>query len=571
MRRRVALVALSAFFAAVSVTPGDAATTSTIKVGAGGDDRMSPARSTVAQGDTVVFSWEDDEHDLVLGGPEGTSVGEQEDGFKLTRRLDRPGSYTFMCTLHRNMRGALDVTPVAGAETPTAPPAIDVVVGSGRRGFSPAEITIVEGQAVNWQWATGSRDVTFADGPSSGPKPLGGFYTRTFTEAGTYAYRDTRSGSTGTVTVAEPGQGGAYGIRRAPTGTTPSARVTVGPGNSFAASSVQIDEGGTVEWTWAGGPHNVRFDDGTDSGFRSTGSTAMTFWLPGVYTYVCTAHSGMNASVQVNDTGATGPNQQPPDDTATPGGGDPGPDPEPGDGGDPPAASVTVGGATNAFTPMDLAIQTGQSVVWDWAGGVHNVRFEDGRDSQIRSSGTWTRRFLNPGEYRYACDLHPGMTGRVVAEGDPVAGEDLPPDPTPGAEGTPGGARPVTRPPTARTAAAPPPDRASPPAATGAASPDRGAPALRGLRTVLSGRARRSHRLRLTASEDAMLLVTVQRLRRSRDPVARRSFNLYARKGASTLRLPVMNLAAGRYRLRIVAVDRAGNRSAPRTLTVRVS
>jgi hypothetical protein len=88
---------------------------------------------------------------------------------------------------------------------------------------------------------------------------------------------------------------------------------------------------------------------------------------------------------------------------------------------------------------------------------------------------------------------------------------------------------------------------------------------------VLSARARRGHRLRVVAGEDAMLLVTVQRLRRSRDPVARRSFKLYAREGASTLRLPVMNLAAGRYRLRIVAVDRAGNRSAPRTLTVRAA
>jgi len=31
-----------------------------------------------------------------------------------------------------------------------------------------------------------------------------------------------------------------------------------------------------------------------------------------------------------------------------------------------------------------------------------------------RSRGTGTRRFARPGVYRYACSLHPGMTGRVV-------------------------------------------------------------------------------------------------------------------------------------------------------------
>jgi plastocyanin len=567
MRIRIAAVALAAL--AVGVAPGDAATTVTVKVGAGGKDRMSPSRATVVQGDTVAFAWEDGGHDLVLGGPEGTNVGEQDEGFRLTRRFDRPGSYTFMCTLHDDMSAAFEVTPAPGAEAPSAPPAVDVVVGpDGGGGFSPAEITVVEGQTVNWQWGDEGRNVTFGDGPASGTKSLGGFYSRTFDAAGTYPYRDTRNGSLGTVTVVARGQGGAFGIRQAAAGATPGARVTVGPGNSFAASSVAIDEGGTVEWTWAGGPHNVRFDDGTDSGFRASGSAAMTFWRPGTYAYVCSAHSGMGGNVTVRDTGAAGPNQQPPAGTGPPGGGvqDP-PDPSPGDA---PAASVTVGGTANVFAPADVTVQTGRSVAWSWAGGVHNVRFEDGRDSQIRSAGTWTRRFLNPGEYRYACDLHPGMAGRVVAEGEPVAGDELP-EPGPGTSGT-GGARPL-RPGQGRPPSGPGGGGrgARPPAATAAAAPDRGAPALRGVRAVLAAGRRRAHRLRLTVSEDAMLLVTVQRLRRSRDPVARRSFRRYARKGTSTLRLPVMNLAAGRYRLRIVAVDRAGNRAAARTLTVRVA
>ena len=167
MRLRIALATLAAFAAAT--VPGDAASTVTVKVGAGGKDRISPAQSTIVQGDTVVFAWEDGGHDLVVGGPEGTSVGEQDAGFKLTRRLQRPGTYTFMCTLHDNMSGELTVTPVPGAPTPSAPPAVDVVVGpDGGSGFSPADVTVEQGQPVTWHWGEDDLNVTFAAGARSG-------------------------------------------------------------------------------------------------------------------------------------------------------------------------------------------------------------------------------------------------------------------------------------------------------------------------------------------------------------------------------------------------------------------
>ena len=51
-------------------------------------------------------------------------------------------------------------------------------------------------------------------------------------------------------------------------------------------------------------------------------------------------------------------------------------------------------------------------------------------------------------------------------------------------------------------------------------------------------------------------------LGRSRDLVATRRLTLYARAGTGSLRLPEMNLTARRYRLRVVAADQAGNRSA---------
>jgi hypothetical protein len=98
---------------------------------------------------------------------------------------------------------------------------------------------------------------------------------------------------------------------------------------------------------------------------------------------------------------------------------------------------------------------------------------------------------------------------------------------------------------------------------------DRTRPVLRGLRASFR-RGRRSNRLRLSASEDVQLQVTMRRLGRSRDLVTRRAMRVFMRKGARSVRLPVLNLSAGSYRLRVVAVDQAGNRSAPVTLRLRV-
>jgi plastocyanin len=450
---RVAALGLAASLAVVTV--GDAATTHTAAVGAGGDDRMRPPSGTVVQGDTVEFRWEDGGHDMVLGGPDGTRVSEQDEDFVLARKLDRAGQYSFACTLHDDMTATFDVQPApGGAPEPQAPAAVDVVIGSdGSGGPEPAAVTVVTGQPVNFHWGDNEqRTVSFDDGQAAGSGSIGdAFFTRSFSSPGEYSY----NGGEGRVTVLKAGAGGVDGIRPAPAGTTPNARVTVGPGNSFAPNAVTIDEGGVVEWTWAGGPHNVKFADGTDSRFRSSGSLAQKFYKPGSFGYVCTAHSGMSGTVTVNDIGPAGQNEQAPEVEEQPRGDD------------------------------------------DDAGGADD-----------------------------------GDAGGTSAGGD-------------GSSSSGGG-------PTAQAAAA-----------------DGTRPALSGLRARLRA-GRRAHRLQVTATEDAMLRVRMQRLGRSRDLMRQRSFRLYAREGANALRLPVMRLTAGRYRLRIVAVDRAGNRSAARTMTVRV-
>lgn len=77
-----------------------------------------------------------------------------------------------------------------------------------------------------------------------------------------------------------------------------------------------------------------------------------------------------------------------------------------------------IGGAvievTNQeFTPEILETEAGETVVWQFQQGSHNVVFED-VESDVLSSGTFERTFDQPGTYDYECTLHNGMTGQVL-------------------------------------------------------------------------------------------------------------------------------------------------------------
>ena len=69
------------------------------------------------------------------------------------------------------------------------------------------------------------------------------------------------------------------------------------------------------------------------------------------------------------------------------------------------------------FTPASIAVPTGTTVTWHWTDGEdHDVWFTDGTGTAVRGTGTWSRTFTEPGEYRYTCRLHLFMDGRVVVE-----------------------------------------------------------------------------------------------------------------------------------------------------------
>ena len=82
---------------------------------------------------------------------------------------------------------------------------------------------------------------------------------------------------------------------------------------------------------------------------------------------------------------------------------------------------VVVGPGT-AFSPQTLTLSTKRAVTWAWAGGNHNVTWEDGATaSATQGSGSFSRDFTSAtaGTFRYRCTIHSssftsGMIGSVV-------------------------------------------------------------------------------------------------------------------------------------------------------------
>ena len=78
---------------------------------------------------------------------------------------------------------------------------------------------------------------------------------------------------------------------------------------------------------------------------------------------------------------------------------------------------VTV--ADFSFTPAHILVPGGETVVWTWESGTHNVTFEGG---EMTSHATVTAPFVRAsvapttvGTYHYVCTLHPAlMTGSVT-------------------------------------------------------------------------------------------------------------------------------------------------------------
>jgi plastocyanin len=85
----------------------------------------------------------------------------------------------------------------------------------------------------------------------------------------------------------------------------------------------------------------------------------------------------------------------------------------------PPVRGVTTVEAKDLeFQPPAIEVRPGTEVTWRFVDGSvpHNVK-GDGFASETQARGTFSHRFDRVGEYRYTCDLHSGMDGRVVVAG----------------------------------------------------------------------------------------------------------------------------------------------------------
>lgn len=220
------------------------------------------------------------------------------------------------------------------------------------------------------------------------------------------------------------------------------------------------------------------------------------------------------------------------------------------------AAPATVTVANDAFSPADASINVGESVTWNFSEGGHNVNGDGGiKGNDTFEKGTYSKTFDTAGTFKYVCDAHPGMKGTVSV----AAAAATTAAPAPGQSG-----------------AAADPNAASAAAAGTAAwsfptAEDRLAPAMSRLSAKIGRKAARPT-LSLNLTEDATVVVGVRRvLAVARASAAAPALRLKGKRGANRFSLKVRGLRAGRYKLRVIAIDAAGNESPVRTATLRVA
>src|ERR1044071_365378 len=118
-------------------------------------------------------------------------------------------------------------------------------------------------------------------------------------------------------------QNGNPAVSGKPSGPGQTFDVQVGPAFAFDPSTVNINVGDTVRWTWAGSGHSVTSgppceadsqycspdDQACASGILSNTGTVYThtFDKPGVYDYFCAAHCTFGMIGTVNVSGGCAP------------------------------------------------------------------------------------------------------------------------------------------------------------------------------------------------------------------------------------------------------------------------
>ena len=304
--------------------------------------------------------------------------------------------------------------------------------------LSPSNVTVHVGTTVTWTNNDSQQhELRSTGGPvefRTNTLDAGQTASFTFSTVGTYTYvdhsNDQLAAYHGTIIVTNDAP-----PVTAPPATTPGpAPAPAAPstasihlaGSRFAPASATVAVGGTVTWTNDdGSKHTVTADNASfDSGSLNAGATfAHTFTAAGTYAYGCDFHGNMRGTIIVLAAGTTTPPPAPPTTvppappTATPPAGPPAaPAPPAAPGAAVTNLSVTI--ANNLFSPSPVTLTAGGTVTW-----VNNdtVTHTATADDQSFASGllkrttSWSHTFATPGTFTYFCEIHPEMTGTVIA------------------------------------------------------------------------------------------------------------------------------------------------------------
>lgn len=82
------------------------------------------------------------------------------------------------------------------------------------------------------------------------------------------------------------------------------------------------------------------------------------------------------------------------------------------------AATQQVSMKNRAFVPQELTISQGDTVTWTNDDPMaHDVDLGTlGKSPNLQKGGTYSMTFDRAGTYDYVCNIHPGMTGKIMVK-----------------------------------------------------------------------------------------------------------------------------------------------------------
>ena len=333
--------------------------------------------------------------------------------------------------------------------------------------FSPSNATIQSGTTVTWtNNDSQSHELRSTSGPvefRSNPLAAGQSASFTFTTPGTYTYVDHQNDKSaayrGTLVVTDAAVPVTPPATTPPSAGTPPVTAPAAPptaavqlaGAQFAPATVTVAVGGTVTWTNNdASKHTVTADDASfDSGTLNSAATfAHTFTAPGTYPYGCDFHGNMRGTVIVIAAGSPAPAPAPVPPAPVP----PAPAPQPipttppvaappaapAPGATPTNESITIN--NNSFAPSTITVNVGSTITWSNGDTVtHTVTADDQSFTSglLKKATSWSHTFATAGTFTYFCEIHPGMTGTVIAR---APDGSAPPAAAPPANNTPAAA-----------------------------------------------------------------------------------------------------------------------------------